>query len=67
MEVNTLDFKSVPPLPDYSKRCGIIMEPPPVARHRIGDEWVDAHHCPNWFHRTMQRWILGIHWQRIDR
>lgn len=21
---------------------------------------------PNWFHRTMQRLILGIHWRKID-
>ena len=38
----------------------------------LGGDW---HACtfqlyyrtpPNWFHRLMQRWLLGIHWRKID-
>ncbi len=38
----------------------------PVWRWRLGDTSFDAIEAPCWFHRLMQRWFLGIRWERIE-
>jgi hypothetical protein len=38
----------------------------------VGGDWysmtfrVPMKKGPNWFHRFMQKWLLGIHWRRIE-
>lgn len=48
----------------------IIDTAPPKSKWSIGPEFditfVTPSPMPNWFHRTMQRLILGIHWRKID-
>jgi len=42
--------------------------PPPVWKMtlcRQGDLKFQLTEGPNWFHRQMQRWCLGIHWERL--
>lgn len=58
-----------PHVPNYVKTSVIKVEPP-VAEWCFNGDWqgllVRVTFYPNWFHRTMQRWILGIHWRRIN-
>jgi hypothetical protein len=48
----------------------ITPPPKPVSKWSIGPEFdiafVTPSPMPNWFHRTMQRLILGIHWKKAD-
>ena len=41
----------------------------PKSKWSIGPEFdiafVTPSPMPNWFHRTMQRLILGIHWRKV--
>jgi hypothetical protein len=41
----------------------------PKSKWSIGPEFdtafVTPSPMPNWFHRTMQRLILGIHWKKV--
>lgn len=51
--------------PDYK----ILQTPKYVAAWCFNGDWysltVNAVSMPCWFHRTMQRWILGIHWRKL--
>ena len=48
----------------------IIDTAPPKSKWSIGPEFditfFTPSPMPNWFHRTMQRLILGIHWKKAD-
>jgi hypothetical protein len=48
----------------------ITMPPEATWEWCLGGNWfaLTVRPCgdpPNWFHRFMQRWVLGIHWRRI--
>ena len=47
------------------------MPPEPEWEWCLGGNWSltvrPSGKVPNWFHRLMLRWCLGIHWRRIPR
>jgi hypothetical protein len=61
----------------YTESSSITHEPeytmintaPPKSKWSIGPEFdiafVTPSPMPNWFHRTMQRLVLGIHWRKV--
>jgi hypothetical protein len=55
---------------DEGRVSHLINAAPPKSKWSIGPEFDIAFFTtspmPNWFHRTMQRLILGIHWRKID-
>lgn len=55
---------------DADRISHLINGAPPKSEWSMGPEFdivfVTPSPMPNWFHRTMQRLILGIHWRKID-
>ena len=49
---------------------GIIYPPKPKSKWSFVSDFSIAFPCPapmpNWFHRTMQRLILGVYWKKAD-
>ena len=55
------------PISDYRARCelytgrkypGWYFSPCPESGRYFG-----SYACPSWFHRTMQKWLLGFEWK----
>jgi len=55
---------------DYTRTASSIDTEQAKSMWSIGPEFHIAFltpaSVPNWFHRTMQRLILNIHWRKVD-
>ena len=54
---------------DENRVSHLMNAVPPKAKWSIGPEFDVTFYTPtpmpNWFHRTMQRLILGIYWRKV--
>jgi hypothetical protein len=54
---------------DEDRVSHLMNAAPPKSKWSIGPEFDIPFYTPtpmpNWFHRTMQRLILGIHWRKV--
>ena len=64
------ESSSLSTLSTHELKHTMINTAEPKSKWSIGPEFdiafVTPSPMPNWFHRTMQRLILGIHWKKAD-
>ena len=53
---------------EWSKPSLIYTPPPAKGGYSLDPAFAISYHVPhypNWFHRLMQRWLLGIYWRKL--